>query len=111
MDDTLLRNMRQWGAPPDAIARTQEWLSEQQRSATVEVWPEHWHAVLLFSRLATQWHWASAGMQAVRTGLRYSAAAVLMGAIEIPKALRQPKPELWRQLQVLESAALAAMRE
>lgn len=110
-DDTMLRSLQQWGAPADVIASTRDWLHQQAKAATVPVWPEHWHAVQLFLRLRTQWHWVSVGHEARRTGLRYeSATPALLQAVadSIAPSQVQPPAVLWAHLQTLESAALEA---
>jgi len=110
-DDTMLRSLQQWGAPPDVMERTRDWLREQAKQATVPVWPEHWHALQLFLRLRTQWHWVSAGHEARRIGLRYeSITPSLQQAVAdaVAPDLHQPPAALWAQLQHLEAAALDA---
>lgn len=70
----------------------------------VEVWPENWPVVALFCRLGTQWNAGHAGA----TGLRYEAVYPLLDR-------SYPDADEWDRalddLQLMERAALAAMRE
>jgi hypothetical protein len=95
------------------LAAAQAWMQAEARRATVPVWPEHWHAVVLFARMATQWQWLANGMAVQRVGLRYEAVPPLLDAVaqQVPPEHLQPPSELWRQLQVLEQAVLDVQAE
>ena len=71
-----------------------------QESADFEVWPENWDAVVMWSRIQTQWRTSMSGV----IGLDYSALAWLFKMYEVkdPRALLE-------DLQVMEGAALVAM--
>lgn len=73
------------------------------------MWPENWHAVQLFSALATQWHWRPTVGGARRCGLRYEAVAAVLPAVRhaVPRRWRQPYPQLLTQLQHMEDQVLA----
>jgi hypothetical protein len=75
----------------------------------VQVWPEHWHATVVFLGMGTQWRVTEPAPGAVqRHGLDYGALPpVLEACADAPH--RQPLAELMRQLRVLERAALKAM--
>jgi hypothetical protein len=68
----------------------------------VDVWPENWRAWSLFIDLSTQW---SVGMGG-RTGLRYESLYPLLDRME-PTA--EGWDALFKDVQVMEQAALAAM--
>lgn len=94
------------------IAEARQALHEQAAAETLSVWPENWHAVVLFDALRTQWRWA-VGMGAQRLGLEYSALPIVRDAIEprIAPDLRTAWPELFAQLQIMEAAVLTADAE
>lgn len=94
------------------VAATQVRLQAEAAAWCCDVWPENWHAVQLFVALATQWHWASAGLAGSRrTGLRYSAIRPVLPMVQqaVQQRWRQPYPTLMRQLQHMEDEALKAM--
>lgn len=67
-----------------------------------EVWPENWDAVVMWSRIQTQWRTSAGGV----IGLDYSALAWLfkMYEVEDPRALLE-------DLQIMEGAALTVMNQ
>lgn len=79
------------------------YLYEDKRTGPVEVWPENWPVVGLFSRLLTQWRYSFSG----REGLDYAAVYPLLDRMGL-------SPRDWDHmlddLQVLEGAALTQMR-
>ena len=68
----------------------------------VEVWPENWPIVMLFCRLGTQWQVGMSG----EVGLRYEAVYPLLDRL-----FADDWQQAFDDLQVLERAALDAMRE
>lgn len=74
----------------------------------VDVWPENWKAWTLFCRVSTQWRIVSGLAGAGYTGLDYPAVYPLLDQIAIDK---QEWMELFEDVQVLESAALARISE
>lgn len=110
----MVDQLRQWGAPPEVITATQQRLAAEAQQATVDVWPENWHALGLFLALETQWNVAVGLAGARRLGLRYEAVTPLlqdMVRAEVPRRLHQPPAVLMRQLLQLEDTALKAMAE
>ena len=71
----------------------------------VPVWPENWLAVEVFGALQTQWTLAPSG---ALTGLRYESVPIVCHALRVPSRRRR---RLFRNLQIMESAVLAALRE
>ncbi len=65
------------------------------------VLPENWPAVDLFLACSSQWRFA--GQAGVRTGLDYSAVRVVMSELRVKRS-----PQLFRDVQLMESAALSA---
>lgn len=68
----------------------------------VEVWPENWPMVMIFCRLGTQWQVGMSGA----VGLRYEAVYPLLDRL-----FADDWQQAFDDLQVLERAALDAMRE
>lgn len=71
------------------------------------VWPQNVPAVRAFLAVCNQWRTISAGLAGARViGLDYGAArsGLRMSGIRIT-------PELWAEVQVIEGAAVAAMKE
>lgn len=69
-----------------------------------EVWPEHVQAVKVFVALGTQWAVGTAGV----IGLRYESLAEVWKTVGVRK---RDRPRVFEDLRVLESEALAQMRE
>ena len=72
------------------------------QAGDVEVWPENWPIVMLFCRLRTQWQVGMSG----EVGLRYEAVYPLLDRL-----FADDWQQAFDDLQVLERAALDAMRE
>lgn len=71
------------------------------------IWPDMQAGVALFFAMATQWRWAGAGMAgAFKTGLDYSALKDTAEGLKI-----EYTPQVFRDVQVLEEAALSAWAE
>lgn len=73
-------------------------------NACVEVWPDIWPVVVLFTALTTQWRIGPAGP----TGLDYSALPFVMRMHGIA---RDKWPDTLDALRVMEIEALDIMRE
>lgn len=71
---------------------------------SVEVWPDNWDVVGLFTSVGTQWRTGFAGA----TGLDYS---VLPAVLRLRGLKRSTWPDLFDDLRVMEAEALSAMRE
>jgi hypothetical protein len=86
-------------APDDVIehARAQ---CKGSNAEDCEIWPENVEAVNLFLSLGTQWLTNAMGHP---QGISYLAIDALMAILAIPKKRR---PELFADLQIMESAAL-----
>ncbi len=70
----------------------------------VQVWPEHWAALELFTCLLTQWRSGFNGA----TGLDY---AVLPVVFELQGVEKDQQRARFDELQIMERAALEAMRK
>jgi Phage related hypothetical protein (DUF1799) len=69
------------------------------------VWPENVPAVLAFLQGCTQWRVVPVGMGGMLvTGLDYGALRVGLDAAEV-----RVTPELWGDIRIIESGAMAAM--
>lgn len=76
---------------------------EDVATEIVEVWPENWPAYLVFAAMSTQWRIGFSGP----TGLDYSALPFVMRMKRIP---RDDWDDLFNQIYIMESAALAEIR-
>lgn len=70
----------------------------------VDVWPDNWDVVGLFTSLNTQWRTAYGGV----TGLDYNVLPAVMRLRGVKRAIW---PRLFEDLRVLEAEALKTMRE
>lgn len=70
----------------------------------VDVWPDNWDVIGLFTSLNTQWRTGFGGA----TGLDYG---VLPSVLRLRGVKRAVWPELFEDLRVLEAEALKTMRE
>lgn len=75
---------------------------EDVQKPPFEVWPSNWPAVEFFIGVGTQWRVGMAGP----TGLDYTAVLAVMARMRLSE---QQHDELFRDLQVMEAAALDAM--
>lgn len=92
------------------IAEARAAIEARNAKATLAVWPENWHAVMLFCDLSSQWRAASSLLGIVWLGLDYSAITPLVLKAckrSVPRAHRRPEHELMPQLRTLEKAATA----
>ena len=105
----MSEQLRLWGAPAEVIQAATARALDEARVATVDVWPEHWYAVVVFRAMHTQWHWVALPAGARRCGLRYEALPQVLPAVrrQVPARWRQPYRVLMQQLQLLEDEALA----
>jgi len=71
----------------------------------IEVWPENWKTVEVFTAMSTQWQ--TAGMGGV-VGLRYESLPAVMRWCAVPPAERAA---VFHGLRVMEGAALEALRD
>jgi hypothetical protein len=67
----------------------------------LEIWPENWASVEVFSALQTQWRVGMAGP----TGLDYAALPVVMDLLEV-----ELRAECFAGVQVMEAEALEFLR-
>ncbi|WP_211840913.1 DUF1799 domain-containing protein [Pseudoxanthomonas sacheonensis] len=79
-------------------------MPEDIGSSAFEVWPENHRAVETFISLSTQWRTGAMGA----TGLDYGVLPQVLRLLGVPRA---EWPELFEQLQVIESEALTIMSE
>ena len=70
----------------------------------MEVWPENWPALELFSALGTQWRVGMAGA----TGLDYTA---IMAVMDLQNTAPEDRRGLFDDVRVMERAALQMMAE
>lgn len=75
---------------------------EDYGDTTVEIWPENWHAFLVFDALSTQWRTGMSGP----TGLDYNVLPELWKRLEVRKKDRN---QVFTDLQEMERAALSVM--
>lgn len=79
-------------------------IDAERKSAVVEVWPEHWHAVTVLRAMESQWNVVPGAGGLYYLGLNYaSLPPVLKATRHLQHA--QPIEQLLPRLQVLERAA------
>lgn len=78
-------------------------LTEDDFDMGAEIWPENLQAYELFSALRTQWRVGMGGA----TGLDYNVVPAVLRLQGVP---RVDWPQLFEDIRVMESTALAAMR-
>jgi hypothetical protein len=101
----LAAQLEEMGAPPEVV--------NQARGQTIvfnfAVWPENETALSLWLDMETQWRGQPMGLAGARPqGLDYTALFELMHTLGFKRKKRE---KLFRQLQVMERAALTALRE
>lgn len=79
-------------------------LAEDVGEATIEVWPENWLPVKVFSMLSTQWRVGPGGP----TGLDYG---VIPGVMQIMGVRNKDRLHVMEAIRQMEVAALGAMTE
>ena len=97
----------QAGAPADVIAQFRAALAARNANATFAVWPQNWHAVMLFCDMASQWRVVARMAGLMYQGLEYSALPLVMRARKplVARCHRQRLHELMPQLRTLERTA------
>lgn len=105
----LVRGTLTGGALDEARRDAAKWgfeLPETVEDPAEAIWPEHVPALEAFLIVATQWRTAATLAGVIYVGLDYGAArdGLHMAGIEVT-------PELWGELQLIETGALKAMRE
>lgn len=80
--------------PPEVSAAIYE-------ADTFELWPENLDSLTLFMRMQTQWRIGPAGA----SGLDYAGVSSALRFLRV-----RPTPEFFDDLQIMETAALRAMR-
>jgi len=94
---------------PEVLEQAREHIARTNKTATLPIWPDAWHALQLFLALHTQWHLVASMMGVRWQGLNYAAIpyGMLAARAEVPVDLRRPLAEIMPQLQVLEFHAAA----
>ena len=101
----LAAQLAAMGAPPEVVAQARG----KRRVLQFGVWPENEPTLRVWLAMETQWRPLPQGMAgSAPQGLDYAALPVVMDFEEIEVAQRKT---IFRHLQIMESAALAAMRE
>lgn len=93
------------------IAKARDAIEERNKTATLAVWPQNWHAVMAFCDMGTQWQMVATMRGLMHLGLRYEALPLTLAALRprIPERCRRPLHELMPQLRALEQAALPVL--
>jgi hypothetical protein len=97
--------MRAMGASASALEAARARIDAERAAATPRIWPQHWHAVLVFMAMDTQWCIGPDGRR-----LDYAALPPVLEEHRqrLPRRLRQPMHRLMPQLRTLERAAIQA---
>lgn len=101
--NALAEQLAQMGAPPEVISQARRSASH----ARCQVFPENAEALKVWLAMETQWRGQSAGLLGARPqGLDYVALPVVFDFLGVAD-----RAKVFRQLQIMEVAALAAMKE
>ena len=104
--DHTLEDLQVLGAPAEAIREWKTQFDQQEENTSMTLPADCRPAVQAFFACATQWNRLVAGDRLLATGLNYA------GVREALRFLRiRVTPELFRDLQLMEGAALEAMAE
>lgn len=99
----IVEKLKAMGAPTEVIER----VKGKKVPKAFRVLPENAGAVNVFRAAETQWRSVSVGMGGTfLAGLDYAALPAIFEALEIAN-----RAKVFKQLQVMERAALSAMRE
>jgi hypothetical protein len=93
-----------WERPAAAAVGVIGLRPEDFTAPSVDVWPENWPALKLFTRIATQWRTGAAGP----VGLDYTVVYREMDRLKLDEG---EQDEMMAAIRVIEVAALRAMRE
>lgn len=91
----LEQDFAQFGGPPPGLTDAIE------HADTIELWPENVEPISVFMRLQSQWRVGPAGP----LGLEYSCVESFLRLARVKRT-----PELFADIQAMETAALRAMR-
>ena len=104
--DQALEDMRVLGAPQEAIDEWRAQFQKQEEEEVIVLPADCRAAVAAFLAVDTQWNKLVVGDRLLATGLNYVGVRVALRFLRMPVS-----PALFADLQVMESAALAAMAE
>lgn len=106
VDDSIVEQMRHWGAPAEDIAKAEALAAQKYQpvETVCEVWTENAPSLQAFLGVQTQWL-ISSGMATVRTGLNYPGVLTWLGQ-EVPG--RRRRKAIWNDLLVMERAVISA---
>ena len=109
--DEDFQDLKKFGVSDEEIERLITPSRPEQRPAEYPLWPEHFHAVLLFISMATQWR-TQIGDRMSYLGLDYAALPAAEDRLSVPPELRNSdRASLFDQLRVLERSAMAVLNE
>lgn len=99
----LAKQLEEMGAPPEVIAQ----VKAPAKVQAFAVWPENETALRVWLAMETQWRGQPMGLAGARPqGLDYTALPVVFELLGVAD-----RATVFRQLQTMEVAALAAMKE
>lgn len=92
--------------PEESLRPIEADLRRRHEARTLDVWPEHWHALQVLRWSATQWRVVAGPTgRLLYLGLDYGALGPVLAALR-GEPHRQPLPRLMAQLRVMEAAAI-----
>lgn len=94
--------LRQFGVSQAAIDENRRAPGDDEEADLVSLWAWHLPALQLFDAMRTQWRTAAGMGGLVFLGLDYGALSLVKQELELPAS----DPELFKQLQAMERAAL-----
>lgn len=104
--DHVLEDMKILGAPQQAIDEWRAQLKQQEEEDVIELPADCRAAVRAFFAVDTQWNNLVVGDRLLATGLNYVGVRAALRFLRMPVSAA-----LFADLQLMESAALAAMAE
>lgn len=101
-------DLKKFGVTDAQIADLRESRKDHQsQAASFAVWPENWHALVLFNAMATQWRCVLGASAIYWLGLDYAALEAVEKRIEPHPLAPAPSPaRLFEQLRLVEQIAL-----
>jgi len=108
IDSGPLDDLRLLGAPPAVIDALQARLSGLAATIACEVWPSHWHALMIFLAMSTQWRVIAGLRSLIYQGLDYSSLPIIIEEYR-DRPYSQPLAQLMPRLRALEECARRAL--
>jgi hypothetical protein len=104
----LLASLQAWNAGPEHTGPVEAEIERLTAATEFNVHQDNWSSVMLFCDLSTQWRYLPTMGAALPLGLDYTVAEAVM---RMDGRSPERQRELFRDLRLMEAAALAAWAE